>query len=187
MAKIIGISGSLRRASYNTALLRAAIELAPPELTVAHAPIAAIPLYDADVETEQGVPASVAALKDAIAASDGLLLVSPEYNQSVPGVLKNTIDWLSRPASDLARVFADKPVALIGATPGLGGTRMSQTAWLPIFRALGVRPWFGKQLYVAGAEKVFDAEQRLVDEKLRKLLGDFMAGFAKFVRAGGAG
>jgi NAD(P)H-dependent FMN reductase len=101
----------------------------------------------------------------------------------MPGVLKNAIDWLSRPPADIPRVFGGKPVAILGATPGLGGTRLAQSAWLPVLRVLGTRTWFGRQLYVAGAGQAFDAEGRLVDEKIRKLLGEFIAGFAAFVRA----
>lgn len=182
MATIIGIAGSLREASFNAALLRAAAALAPSGTDVEIASIAGIPLYDGDLESTQGLPDAVTALKDRIASADGLLLVTPEYNGSLPGVLKNAIDWLSRPAKDIARVFGDKPVALLGATPGMGGTRLSQAAWLPVLRTLGTRTWFGKQLYVAGASHVFDAEGRLVDEKVAKLLSDFMAGFSTFVR-----
>jgi NAD(P)H-dependent FMN reductase len=183
MPKLIGISGSLRKGSYNSALLRAVAELAPAGTTVEIASIAGIPLYDGDLEREQGIPAPVAALKDRIAAADGLLLVTPEYNSSMPGVFKNAIDWLSRPATDIERVFGDKPVAIMGATPGRAGTRLAQSAWLPVLRALGARAWFGEQLYVAGAAQVFDAQGRLIDEKVRKLLSEFMAGFAAFVSA----
>lgn len=181
MTTIVGLAGSLRKASFNASLLRAAAELAPAGTTVDVATIAGIPLYDGDVEAEKGIPDVVAALKDRIAAADGLLLVSPEYNSSIPGVMKNAIDWLSRPNKDIERVFGDKPVALMGATPGMGGTRLAQTAWLPVLRTLGTRAWSGKQLYVAGAGRVFDAEGTLVDDKVKQLLGDFMAGFASFV------
>jgi NAD(P)H-dependent FMN reductase len=181
MARIIGIAGSLRKGSYNAALLRATAERAPAGMEVEIASIAGIPLYDGDLESEQGIPDPVTVLKDKIAAADGLLLVTPEYNNSMPGVLKNAIDWLTRPAKDIPRVFGDKPVAIMGATPGGGGTRLAQTAWLPVLRTLGTRAWFGKQLYVAGAALVFDAEGRLVDEKIKKLLSELMAGFAAFV------
>jgi chromate reductase len=181
MATIIGIAGSLRKASFNASLLRAAAGLAPAGTQVEVATIAGIPLYDGDLEAEQGIPEAVTALKDRIAAADGLILVSPEYNNSIPGVMKNAIDWLSRPGKDIARVFGDKPVALMGATPGMGGTRFAQTAWLPVLRTLGTRAWSGKQLYVSGAGKVFDTEGQLIDEKVKQLLTDFMAGFATFV------
>jgi chromate reductase, NAD(P)H dehydrogenase (quinone) len=179
MPHVIGISGSLRKGSFNSALLRAAVEVAPPGCTIEIASIAGIPLYDGDVEA-QGMPSEVIALKEKIAKSDGVLLVTPEYNGSLPGVAKNAIDWCSRPASDIPRVFGDRPVAVIGATPGMGGTRLSQNAWLPVFRVLGMRPYFGKSLYVAGAGKVFDADGALVDATVRKILTDVVAGFASF-------
>lgn len=180
--ELVGIAGSLRKGSFNAALLRAAAELAPAGTRVAIETIAGIPLYDGDLEKEQGIPGSVARLKDRIAGARGLLIVTPEYNSSIPGVLKNAIDWLTRPPADIPRVWGDKPVAIMGATPGGAGTRLSQTAWLPVLRTLGTRAWFGKQLYVASAGSVFDGEGKLVDEKLAKHLAGFMEGFAAFVR-----
>ncbi len=180
MSTIIGVAGSLRKKSLNAALLRACAERAPAGVDVHVASIAGIPLYDGDLESEHGIPDPVARLKDRIADSDGLLIVTPEYNNAMPGVLKNAIDWLTRPPSDIARVFGDKPVALMGATPGRGGTRLSQAAWLPVFRTLGMRPWFGQQLYVAGAAQIFDEHGRLVDETIGKLASRFMEGFAAF-------
>ncbi|MBX3190748.1 MAG: NAD(P)H-dependent oxidoreductase [Labilithrix sp.] len=181
MPKIVGIAGSLRKASFNGWLLRAAKELAPAGTEIDVASISGIPLYDADVESGSGIPDAVTALKERIKAADGLLIVTPEYNHSIPGVVKNAIDWLSRPPKDIPSVFGDKPVAIVGATPGAGGTRLSQAAWLPILRTLGTRPWFGKQLYVASAGQAFDAEGKLVDEKVKKLLSDLLAGFTAFV------
>lgn len=181
MTSIIGISGSWRTGSFNTSLLRACIEAAPAGCDVSEASIKDIPLYDGDLEREQGIPEVVTFLKERIASADGLLLVSPEYNNSIPGTLKNAIDWLTRPPKDIGRVFGDRPVALMGATPGRGGTRMAQLAWLPIFRTLGMRPFFGKQLYVAEAGRVFDEDGRLVDEKVRELVAGFMSGFAAFI------
>jgi NAD(P)H-dependent FMN reductase len=181
MATIIGIAGSLRKGSLNAALLRAAREVAPAGLAVEIASIREIPLYDGDVEEASGVPEPVTALKNRIAATDGLLIVSPEYNNSVPGVLKNAIDWLSRPPSDARRVFGSRAVALIGATPGPGGTRLSQTAWLPVFRTLGLRPWFDRSMYLSEADDLFDDSGRLTDAKTRERLEAFMKGFAEFV------
>jgi NAD(P)H-dependent FMN reductase len=179
---VIGISGSLRRGSYNTALLRAAAAVAPDDLTIERASIADVPLYDADREREEGIPEPVRRLKDRIASADGLLLATPEYNNSLPGVFKNAIDWLTRPPKDIDRVFGDRRVGMIGATPGRGGTRLAQLAWLPVFRTLGMRPWLGKQLHVAGAAEMFDADGELVDDEIRRLLTEYVAGFAAFLR-----
>ncbi|MFO7276782.1 MAG: NADPH-dependent FMN reductase [Pseudomonadota bacterium] len=183
MTRLIGIAGSLRSGSYNAALLRAAASLVPAGTTLEIASIRDIPLYDGDVEA-QGIPPAVAQLKDRIAASDGLLLVTPEYNNSIPGVFKNAIDWLSRPPSDVPRVFKDRPVALMGASPGRFGTIQSQRAWLPVLRTLRTRPWFGPPLYVSNADRVFDANGTLVDADVRERLREFLAGFAQFVAAG---
>jgi NAD(P)H-dependent FMN reductase len=124
-------------------------------------------------------------LKDAIAAAEGLLLVSPEYNNSIPGVLKNAIDWLSRPGDDIPRVFRGKPVAVIGATLGSLGTVLGQNAWLPVLRTLGMRPWFEDRLAVARANQAIGADGRLADAELRSQLQRFMAGFSRFAAAEG--
>ena len=116
--RILGIAGSVRARSYNASLLRAIVELAPDDCRMETASIAGIPLYDGDLEESQGVPPLAAALKDRIAAADGLLLVTPEYNNSLPGAFKNAIDWLTRPSSDIPRVFGGRAIALAGATPG---------------------------------------------------------------------
>lgn len=178
--RIIGLIGSLRRGSFNASLLRAAIELAPADVVIEPVSIREIPLYDGDVEAEHGIPAYVASLKDRIAAAHGLILATPEYNNSIPGVLKNAVDWLTRPASDIARVFGGKPVALMGASPGAAGTAMSQAAWLPVLRTLGTQPFFGGRLQVGSASKVFDAEGRLTDEAVRARTAQFVASFAVF-------
>lgn len=184
MTRIIGIAGSLRRGSFNRALLECAREMAPAGTEVEVAGIDGIPLYDADRETAQGLPPAVVALKDRIAAADGLLLASPEYNGSLPGPLKNAVDWLTRPPEDIPRVFRDRPVALLGATPGGLGTLLAQTAWLPVLRTLRMRPWFDGRLLVSGAHKLIDAEGRIADEKTREQIAGFMAGFSAFVHAG---
>jgi chromate reductase len=181
MKTILAISGSLRRGSFNTALLRAAAELAPATVKVEIASIREFPVYDGDVE-ERGIPDAVAALKERLAAADGLLLATPEYNHGVPGVLKNAIDWLSRPGKDIARVFGQKPVGVIGASGGVGGTALAQTAWLPTLRVLGTQAWFGPRMLVANAGKVFDAEGKLTDDAIRGQLEKYMAGFAEFVQ-----
>jgi chromate reductase, NAD(P)H dehydrogenase (quinone) len=143
-------------------LLRAAVAAAPAG-TIEVESIREIPLYDGDVEVEHGLPPAVRRLNDRIAAADGVLIVTPEYNNSMPGVLKNAIDWLSRPAADISRVFRGRPVAVMGATPGPGGTALSQAAWLPVLRTLGVRPWFEGRVLISGAGKVFDSEGRVID------------------------
>ncbi len=181
MTTIIGIAGSTRTGSLNAALLRAAAELAPVDCRLEIASIKGIPLYDGDSEAREGIPNTVAELKDRIASAEGLLLVTPEYNSSIPGVLKNAIDWLTRPPADIRRVFGNRAVGIIGATPGAVGTRMAQTAWLPVFRALGARVWFGGTLYVSGAKKVFDTSGRLVDEQIRERLQGYLSGFVEFV------
>jgi chromate reductase, NAD(P)H dehydrogenase (quinone) len=187
MATLIGIAGSIRRASWNAALLRAAAELAPAGTDLRIASIREIPLYDGDLEAEQGVPDAVTELKDLIAAADGLLIATPEYNNSMPGVLKNAIDWLTRPPKDIARVFGGKPVCLMGATPGMGGTRLGQAAWWPVLATLGTRPFLGKPIYVADASKAFDAELRLVDQKLAERIAQTIAAFAAFAGAASTG
>ena len=180
MTTIIGISGSLRAGSFNSALLRAAADAMPDGATLEIASIKGVPLYDADVEAA-GLPDTVVKLKDRIAAADGLLLVTPEYNNSIPGVFKNAIDWLSRPDTDIARVFGGRPVGVIGASPGRFGTLLSQTAWLPVLKTLGTAAYFGGRLQVGSASQVFDQNGTLVDERVREQLRKYLAGFAQFV------
>jgi chromate reductase, NAD(P)H dehydrogenase (quinone) len=182
MTHIVAIAGSLRKASFNRALLSAAMRLAAPATTIEIVSFAGFPIYDGDLEQAGGVPAVVEQVKDGIAAADGLLLATPEYNNSIPGPLKNAIDWLTRPPKDIARVFGSLPVGLLGATPGRGGTRLGQLAWLPVFRTLGMRPWFERSLFVAEAGRVFDASLELADEKVEALLADFVTGFAAYCR-----
>lgn len=183
MAKLIGLSGSLRQGSFNSALLRAAQASMPEgsELTIGS--IRGIPLYDGDVEAKEGIPAPVTALKDAIAAADGLLLVTPEYNNSIPGVFKNAIDWLSRPPADIKRVFTGKPIALMGASPGGFGTILSQNAWLPVLRTLGAEFWPEGRLLVSRAQSVFSEDGTLADPKIKDQLRHFVEGFVVFVQA----
>jgi NAD(P)H-dependent FMN reductase len=163
-------------------LLRAAAEAMPQGVSVDIAILNEIPLYNADVEAEQGIPAPVQQLKDRIAAADGLLIATPEYNNSMPGVLKNAIDWLSRPNTDIPRVFRGLPLGFIGATPGMGGTLLSQAAWLPVFRILGVLPFFEGRVIVSGASKVFDESGRIVDAGTAARLREYVENFAAFAQ-----
>jgi chromate reductase, NAD(P)H dehydrogenase (quinone) len=180
MVTIVGISGSTRRASFNSALLRAAAAAMPQGAELRIESIAAIPLYNGDEEAAHGIPQPVARLKDAIAGAQGLLLVTPEYNNSLPGVTKNAIDWLSRPPADIARVFGGKPVAIAGASPGGFGTILSQNAWLPVFRTLGADLWPGGRLLVSRAGSVFDANGEISDAVMRENVRKFVAGFVAY-------
>lgn len=181
MVNIVGVAGSLRRGSFNRALLRAATEFAPSRASVRTGSIEDFPLYNGDVEAI-GIPEAVTRLKEQIIAADALLLVSPEYNHGIPGVMKNAIDWLSRPPADIKKVFRNRPVAVMGATPGPGGTRLAQAAWLPTLRTLGTRPWFGGQLYVPNAGEAFGDDGRLISETVQQRLTKFMEGFVAFVK-----
>jgi chromate reductase len=162
--KILGISGSLRKGSYNTAALHAAIELAPEGVTFTQADIGDIPLYNDDVR-EQGFPASVALLRQQIHEADAILFVSPEYNYSVPGVLKNAIDWASR-APD--QPFAGKPAAVMGVSPGTVGTARMQYHLRQIAVFLDLKMVNRPEVMIGGAAQRFDAEGRLTDEPTRK-------------------
>ena len=182
MKKIIGIAGSVRSKSINAGLLRAAAELCPKSVEIEICSLKGIPLYDGDVEETEGIPASVAVLKDKIAAADGLLLATPEYNNSMPGVLKNALDWLSRPWGEGARVFGGTPVVIMGASPSSAGTALSQASLMPVLSALQMLPWMAHRApHIGRAYTVFDESGNLIDDKARRQLQDFMVGFAAFV------
>lgn len=178
--KILGISGSLRTGSFNTSLLRAAEASTAEGVQLDVATLHGIPLYDGDLEQREGIPEAVRTLKQRIVDSDAVLLSTPEYNNGIPGVFKNAIDWLSRPSDDIARIFGDRPFAVIGASPGGFGTILAQNAWLPVLRTLKVRHWSGGRLQVSRAGGLFDAQGRLADDATRRALADFVAGFAAF-------
>jgi NAD(P)H-dependent FMN reductase len=183
MITLIGLSGSVRKGSLNSAVLRAAAALMPADSELIIESIAAIPLYNGDEEAARGIPDSVRRLKDAIAGANGLLLVTPEYNNSIPGVTKNAFDWLSRPPADIARVFGRKPVAIAGASPGGFGTILAQNAWLPVFRTLGVDLWAGGRLMVSRAGSLVDASGEIADAATRDTISRFLSGFVDYVRA----
>ena len=178
MTRILGISGSLRAGSFNTALLRAAQQVAGDGIDLEIATLHGIPLYDADAEARDGEPDAVAALKRKLIAADGVLLATPEYNNGVPGVFKNGIDWLSR--ADMKAVFGGKPTGLMGASMSGFGTVSSQHAWLPTLKLLGTRVFSGRSLMVSRAQNLF-TEGQLKDDATRQMLAAYLADFTAFV------
>jgi chromate reductase len=181
--RLLALPGSLRRRSYNRRLLAAAAELAPPGMSVRvypHGELASVPLFDEDVEEETGGgPEAVRRLRHEVAAADGLLIATPEYNQSIPGVLKNTLDWLSREAP--GEVLAGKPVAVVGVTAGRWGTRLAQSALRHVLAATGSPVLPAPALFAAGAAGLFDDEGRLSDPATRRQLGAVLAAFAEWI------
>ena len=168
--RILGISGSLRKGSYNTALLHAAQELAPPDLHFEIGDISQFPLYNADVQAV-AIPEAVLKLGEQIRAADGLLLVTPEYNYSVSGVLKNTIDWISRIKN---QPFAAKPTAICGASMGPFGTARAQYHLRQIGIYLDIRFLNKPEVMVGAAHERFDAAGKLTHEVTRKFVADLM-------------
>ena len=167
--KVLGISGSLRRGSFNSAALRAAQELAPAGMAVEiYQGLRDIPPYDEDLRQGQGFPTPAADLRARIKAADALLIVTPEYNYSVPGVLKNAIDWASRPPE---QPFDGKPIAIMGASPGALGTARAQYHLRQIFVFLNGMVLNRPEVMIAQAGGRFDAEGRLTDAKTREFVG----------------
>ncbi|HYF64129.1 MAG TPA: NAD(P)H-dependent oxidoreductase [Herpetosiphonaceae bacterium] len=164
--KIVGISGSLRQQSFNTALLHAASELLPPAATLEIVHLGEIPGYDQDALDAGGFPAPVQRLRDTIGAADALLIASPEYNYSISGVLKNAIDWVSRPGPNKELPFDGKPLGMMGATPGLYGTVRAQTHLRQIAVYLNMFPINKPEVLVTQAGQKFSAG-RLTDEATR--------------------
>ena len=176
--RVLGISGSLRKGSLNTALLRAAQELAPSDMDLKIFDLAEIPLYNGDTEAE-GDPDPVTALKAAIREADGLLLATPEYNRGPSGVLKNAIDWASRDRGPES--LAGKPVTMIGAG-GMTGTARAQEQLLPILSETGALVMVEPGVQVAlFPEQKFDADGRLVDEATRGLLRAHLRAFERWI------
>jgi len=173
---VLALSGSLREKSYNTALLREAARLAPSGMTVDIAPIRDVPLYDADVEA-RGFPAPVTALSERIRNADALLIATPEYNFSIPGVLKNVIDWLSRPPLDAA--LARKPVAIVGAGGRLGSAR-AQYHLRQVCGCLSMLPVPRPEVFLLNAWEQFDPEGRLKDAAAAKAVNDLLAALAEW-------
>ena len=176
---VLGFAGSLRRESFNRSLLRAAGELAPEGMAISTFDLADIPLYNGDVEA-LGDPEPVARFKQAIRAADGVLMVTPEYNHGVPGVMKNAVDWASRPPGDAA--LARKPVALLGASPGITGSARGQSQLRQAFEFTQSYCMPQPEILVFRAHEKFDAEGNLTDERTRQNLAKFLAAFADWVR-----
>jgi chromate reductase len=176
--RVLGISGSLRKGSFNTALLRAAIALAPATMKIETADIASIPLYNEDVRAE-GFPEAVARLREQIARADALLVVSPEYNYSTSGVLKNAIDWASRPPD---QPFAGKPLAIMGASGGPGGTMRAQYHLRQIAVYLDMHAINKPEIFVRSAQNAFDAAGNLTDEGTKKLIGHLLDALTTWTR-----
>ena len=171
---VLALSGSLREKSYNTALLHEAKRLVPAGMAIDIASIREIPLYDADLEA-RGMPDAVTALSARVKGADALLIATPEYNFSIPGVLKNAIDWLSRPPLDAALVR--KPVAIVGAGGRLGSAR-AQYHLRQVLGCLSMLPVPRPELFVLNAWEKFDADGRLKDEVTAKQVGELLAALA---------
>jgi chromate reductase len=178
---VLAIAGSLRRRSYNRLLLAAAAECAPAEMVLSTCEaIGALPLFDEDLEAARpGGPDVVRRVRDEVARADGLLIATPEYNHSIPGVLKNAVDWLSRPGPE--EVLVGKPVAIVGATRGRWGTRLAQAALRQVLYATEsvVLPRFG--VFVREAETAFDPSGRLVDASARDQLTEMLRAFSAWI------
>ena len=167
--QLVGMSGSLRKGSYNTMLLKAATQLLPVDVSMNIVSIKDIPLYNADLDLPAAKqrPDAVEHFRKMLTDADGILISSPEYNYSIPGGLKNAIDWASRGEdSPLLR----KPIAVIGATTGLWGTTRMQLAFHNVFLYLDMKPVYKPEVLVSQAEKKFDKNGNLIDEMAKKLL-----------------
>jgi chromate reductase len=178
--RIVAIAGSLRRGSWNRRLLEAARDLAPAGMRIDIVDLADIPLYDGDHDTDETRPAAVRRLKALVAEADGVLIATPEYNHSVPGVLQNAIDWISRPA--MKSPLVDKPAAIMGVSPGaLGAARAQQQLKLVLMATLAqVLPHPG--VSVGLVTEKFDAEGRLVHEPTRGFVAAYLAAFETWIR-----
>lgn len=177
-ARIVALAGSLRRRSFNRALIAAAGEVAPPALTIELVEIGILPFYDADLEAE-GDPPAVAVFKTALAAADGVLIATPEYNDGMPGVLTNALDWGSRLPG--RSPLAGKPTMVMGASPSQVGTARAQLHLRQVLGHVQARVLPPPELLVARAHERFDAELRLIDEGTRRLLADLLRRFAAWI------
>lgn len=179
---VLCLAGSLRRASWNRHLLHAAAAQAPAGMTIeVFDALAAVPLFDEDLELAQpNGPPGVRALRTAVAAADGLLIATPEYNHALPGVLKNALDWLSR-ESPQGEVLTERPVAVLGASGGPWGTRLAQASLRQVLHTCGALVMPSPTLFVAHAAQRFDAQGQLADPALQASLSRFMQAFAAWI------
>lgn len=177
MIEVLGISGSLRKKSYNTMLLRAAMELAPEQGMAIRSASIELPLYNDDVR-QQGYPPPASLLRKQIADAHGVLIATPEYNFSIPGVLKNAIDWASRPPD---QPFDGKPVAIMGASTGRFGTVRAQNHLRQSFLFLNANVMNRPAVMVGDAAKQFDDSGRLTDDSTREHVVKLLEGFAAFI------
>ena len=177
--RVVGIAGSLRRASYNRALLCAAQQLAPPSLRIQIEELDGVPMFNADLDGATP-PEGVTRLRQAVQAADGLLLVTPEYNHGVSGVMKNAIDWLSQPLR--LSVLDGKPTALMGASTGLAGTARGQTQLRQAFILTNTPAMLRPEVLVGRAQEKFDGTGRLTDEATRQFVASFLEQFAVWIR-----
>jgi chromate reductase, NAD(P)H dehydrogenase (quinone) len=175
---VLGFAGSLRRGSYNKYLLRAAADLLPQDLTLEIFDIAGIPTFNQDIEGD--MPLKVKEFKSKIREADAVLIATPEYNYSVPGVLKNAIDWASRPYGD--NPFNDKPVAIMSASVGMLGGARAQYHLRQIFVFLNMHPVNGPEVIVTFAQNKFDANGKLIDENTTKFLKQLLQNLANWTR-----
>ena len=176
--KVLGVSGSLRRDSYNTAALRAARENAPNDMHIEFADISKIPLYDQD-QRDQSVPAAVTKLVEQVRAADALLFVTPEYNYSMSGVLKNAIDWVSR---EQPQPFAGKPAAIMSASISLLGGVRAQYDLRRSMVFLDMHCLNKPEVMIASAHERFDAEGRLTDETTREFIAKLVTALGDWTR-----
>lgn len=178
---VLAISGSLRRGSFNTQLLKAVKAMAPDTLAIDIVTPRGIQLYDGDVEAEHGIPAEVEALKDRVRSADAIIISTPEYNFSVPGVLKNMIDWLSRGER---QPFNGKHIGIMGASTGPVGTARSQYHLRMTLQGLYAVVMPRPEIFVTHARDKFDADGRLTDEATEKVIGIWLKHFEPWVRLG---
>jgi chromate reductase len=176
---VLGVAGSLRAGSYNRGLIRAAAEVSPPGIRVVTYELDQVPLFNADVETE-GDPPAVVEFKTAIAAVDALLIATPEYNHCVPGVLKNAVDWASRPPR--RSVLTDKPVAIMGASSGRGATARAQAHLRDGLAYTGALVLPLPEVLVGVAGEKFDEAGELADQRTRQDIRDLLVALAAWTR-----